>query len=157
MKSRVSAHTHKPNRTPFGAYLQQLRAERGMSLADLAARLAVSPAYLSALETGARGVPNRRFLHQICQIFAIIWDEADALNELAKQSNPRPVLDVRGTSASHIRLANILAAKIPLMEEGEVAMWLNQLEKHSLKGRDQDQDPPTIGSQSGRVVAEIDQ
>ena len=116
-----------PQRTPFGERLQELRAQRGMSLAQLAERLAVSPAYLSALETGQRGVPNRRFLHQICQIFAIIWDEADALADLAQHSDPKPSMDVRNKSADHVRLANILRDKIPTLSEQEVAQWLTYL------------------------------
>ena len=117
------------NRTPFGAKLVDLRAERGMKLKDLAAKLNVTPAYLSALETGARGVPNQRFLHQICQIFAIIWDEADELAALAAASDPQPAIDVRGKSRQHIRLANILAARVPVLTEQEVALWIATLEK----------------------------
>ena len=116
-------------RTPFGERLQALRAERGMSLKQLAEKLAVSPAYLSALETGQRGVPNRRFLHQICQIFAIIWDEADTLAALAAQSNPKPMIDMRGKSADHLRLANLLATKIPQMNEEAVVQWLKELRR----------------------------
>lgn len=116
-------------RTPFGQKLAQLRAERGMKLKELAARLNVTPAYLSALETGARGVPNRRFLHQICQIFAIIWDEADALSALAQASNPQPMIEVRGKSADHVRLANMVAGRIPTLTDQEVIAWLKHFEK----------------------------
>ena len=117
-------------RTPYGERLKELRAQRGMSLAQLAERLAVSPAYLSALETGQRGVPNRRFLHQICQIFAIIWDEADALTDLAHHSDPRPSMDVRDKSANHVRLANMLRDKIPGLSDEEVAQWLAYLSQN---------------------------
>ena len=115
-------------RTPFGQRLLALRAERGMSLKDLAAKLAVTPAYLSALESGQRGVPNRRFLHKICQIFAIIWDEADELAALAQSSNPRPQIDVRGTSSDHIRLANLLAQRVPTLKPEQVTQWLHVLD-----------------------------
>lgn len=113
--------------TPFGERLKALRAERGMSQKDLAAKLAVTPAYLSALENGQRGVPNRRFLHKICQIFAIIWDEADELAALAQASDPKPRIDVRGKSADHIRLANLLAGHVPALSEAEVTRWLKFL------------------------------
>ena len=59
-------------RTPFGQRLRQLRAERGMSLSSLATRLEVTSAYLSALETGARGVPNRR-LYQRQKKLTLFW------------------------------------------------------------------------------------
>ena len=41
--------------TPFGARLRALRAQRRMTMAQLAATLQVTPAYLSALEHGHRG------------------------------------------------------------------------------------------------------
>ncbi len=115
-------------RTPFGLKLAELRAERGMSLKTLARRLNVTPAYLSALETGARGVASPRLLHQLYQVFAIIWDEADALAALARESNPQPKLDVRGKSADHVRLANVLAAQVPTFSKAQVASWLQKLE-----------------------------
>ena len=117
------------DRTPFGQALVQLRAARGMRLKDLARQLNVTPAYLSALETGRRGVPNRRFLHKICQIFAIIWDEAEALAALAAASDPHPRIDVRGKSGDHVRLANLIAAKVPQLNDQEATAWLQAMEK----------------------------
>ena len=118
-------------RTPFGEELARLRAERGMQLKDLAARLNVTPAYLSALETGQRGVPNRRLQHQICQVFAIIWDEADALADLAANSNPQPQIDVRGCGAGHVHLANALARQVPMLADDQVAALLKSLKEIS--------------------------
>ena len=63
--------------TPFGEKMRKLRAERGLQLKDMAAGLGVSPAYLSALEHGKRGRPNRRFVHRICQFLGVIWDDAE--------------------------------------------------------------------------------
>ena len=102
-----------------------------MQLKDLATRLNVTPAYLSALETGQRGVPNRRFLHQICQVFAIIWDEADALADLAAHSNPQPQIDVRGCSPSHVHLANALARQVPSLAEDQAEALLKTLKEIS--------------------------
>ena len=102
-----------------------------MQLKELAERLNVTPAYLSALETGARGLPNRRFLHQICQIFAIIWDEAEALEALARASNPQPAIDVRGKPAALVRLANDLACLVPALSAEEAEEWRRWLQKSS--------------------------
>ena len=38
--------------TPFGVKLRQIRAERGITLKQMAESLGVSPAYLSSLEHG---------------------------------------------------------------------------------------------------------
>uniref|UniRef100_UPI00146FE038 helix-turn-helix domain-containing protein n=1 Tax=Escherichia coli TaxID=562 RepID=UPI00146FE038 len=48
--------------TPFGRKLRELRAERGITLKDMAAALRVTPAYLSALEHGKRGRPSWRLV-----------------------------------------------------------------------------------------------
>mgnify|MGYP003951337797 CR=1 FL=1 len=111
--------------TPFGAEMRRLRAFRGITLQKMAKDLGVSSAYLSALEHGHRGRPNRRFLHRVCQYFAIIWDEAEALERLAQLSNPKPVLDSSGLSENHFRLANELAETFRDFDE-------EQLERLSL-------------------------
>ncbi len=98
--------------TPFGEKMRDLRAARGLALKDMAAGLGVSPAYLSALEHGQRGRPNRRFVHRVCQYLGIIWDEAEALQRLADLSHPRVVVDTTGLSADATEFANRLAEKI---------------------------------------------
>ena len=65
--------------TPFGARLRALRADRGVTLKELAEGLQVSAAYLSALEHGKRGAPSAGLVHQVNEYFGLIWDEADEL------------------------------------------------------------------------------
>ena len=113
--------------TPFGERLRALRAERGISLQDMAVGLGVSSAYLSALEHGHRGKPNRRFVHQVCQFLGIIWDDAEALQRLADLSHPRAVVDTAGLSPRKTEFANRLAERIEDLPEERVADWLAQL------------------------------
>lgn len=98
--------------TPFGARLRALRAERGLTLNDLAARLTVSPAYLSALEHGHRGRPQPGLVMQICGALDLIWDEAESLKALAAISDPRVVLHTGGLSPLATELANELGARL---------------------------------------------
>ncbi len=113
--------------TPFGLHLRELRAERGLSLQDMAAGLGVSPAYLSALEHGRRGRPNRRFVHRVCQFFGIIWDEAEQLQRLADISHPRVVVDTAGLSPAKTELANRLAETIAELPQERVETILSLL------------------------------
>ena len=113
--------------TPFGQRLRALRAERGIAMKDMAKALGVSPAYLSALEHGHRGRPNRRFVHQVCQFFGIIWDEAEALQVLADRSHPRVTVDTAGLSPEATEFANLLAEKISKMPSERLAEWLEDL------------------------------
>ena len=98
--------------TPFGARLRQLRRDRGVTLKEMAAALAVSPAYLSALEHGKRGVPTWYMVHRIIAYFNVIWDEAEELQRLAEISDPRVVVDTAGLEPEATELANLLAQRV---------------------------------------------
>ncbi|HYZ62641.1 MAG TPA: helix-turn-helix domain-containing protein [Acetobacteraceae bacterium] len=107
--------------TPFGARVRTLRGQRGMTLAELAEYLRVSPAYLSALEHGHRGAPSSGLVHQVCEVFGLIWDEADELARLARISHPRVTVDTAGLSPEQTALANRLAQTIHRLSPATVA------------------------------------
>ncbi len=113
--------------TPFGKKLRALRRERGITAKQMAADVGVSPAYLSALEHGKRGRPNRRFVHQVCQYLGIIWDEAEALQGLADLSHPRVTVDTAGLTPAATELANRLSREIHDLQEATIARLLRQL------------------------------
>jgi transcriptional regulator with XRE-family HTH domain len=113
--------------TPFGARLRELRAARGQTLKDMAAALGVSPAYLSALEHGKRGLPTWLLLQRIISHFNIIWDEAEDLQRLAALSDPRIVVDTAGLSPEATELANRLAREIGTLPEREIKVLLSRL------------------------------
>ena len=69
--------------TPFGEKVRELRAVRGTTLAEMADVRGVSTAYLSALEHGKRGTPRAVFLELVNAYFALDWDEAEELRQLA--------------------------------------------------------------------------
>ncbi len=115
--------------TPFGRRLRVLRAQRGLTLKAMAADLGVSPAYLSALEHGHRGRPNRRFVHRVCQSLNIIWDEAEELQRLADLSHPRTTVDTAGLSPEATELANRLAEQIHRLPQEVVERMLAELRR----------------------------
>jgi len=107
--------------TPFGARLRALRAAHGMTLKQLAARLQVSAAYISALEHGKRGAPSSGLVHQVCDVFDLIWDEAEELAGLARLSHPRVVVNTAGLTPEQTALANRLAQTIRRLPPETVA------------------------------------
>jgi transcriptional regulator with XRE-family HTH domain len=113
--------------TPFGEKMRDLRAARGLAAKDMAAGLGVSPAYLSALEHGQRGRPNRRFVHRVCQYLGIIWDEAEELQRLADLSHPRVTVDTSGLSAQATEFANRLAEKIEDLPEEAIERMMAEV------------------------------
>lgn len=107
--------------TPFGAKVRAMRTERGIAQKEMAAALGVSPAYLSALEHGRRGVPNWAMVQKIIGYFNVIWDEAGELEALAATSDPRVTVDTAGLSPAATTLANRLAAQIGTLGEEDIA------------------------------------
>ncbi len=107
--------------TPFGARLRALRADRGVTLKELAETLQVSAAYLSALEHGKRGAPSAGLVHQVNEYFGLIWDEADDLSRLARLSNPRVTVNTAGLSPEQTALANRIAQMIHRLPPESVA------------------------------------
>ena len=75
-------------RRELGARLRALRTAAGMTVDDVAARMEVSPAKISRLETGARGVSvaDVRFL---CELFEVSTEERDRLLNLTRESRRR--------------------------------------------------------------------
>jgi transcriptional regulator with XRE-family HTH domain len=113
--------------TPFGERLRALRQERGVRLKDLAEALGVSEAYLSALETGRRSRPTPARVDQICAYFGTIWDEAEALKDLARLSQPRITIDTTGLSPEATHLANRLAQRIRRLDRETLKKLLKEV------------------------------
>lgn len=116
--------------TPFGRRVRELREKKGASLQEMAAALDVSPSYLSALEHGRRGRPGRTRVHQICQYFNIVWDEADELQRLARLSHPRVTVDTSGLTPEATELANLLAQDIRKLPDAKVKALLAVLREN---------------------------
>jgi transcriptional regulator with XRE-family HTH domain len=106
--------------TPFGERIRALRLERGVSQKDMAAAVGVSPAYLSALEHGRRGVPSWTLIQKMIGYFNIIWDEAEELQLLAETSYPRVRIDTSGLSPAATALANLLAENIGRLDDAAI-------------------------------------
>jgi transcriptional regulator with XRE-family HTH domain len=117
--------------TPFGERLRVLRKERGVTLTQLAEALQVSAAYLSALEHGNRGAPSAGLVHQVNEYFGLIWDEAEAMAQLARVSNPRVTVHTAGLGPDRTALANRLALSIHRLSPQAVAALHAVLDAHS--------------------------
>ena len=115
--------------TPFGERMRKLRAERKVTLKEMASEIGVSSAYLSALEHGKRGRPGWHLLQRIISYFNIIWDEAEDVVRLARLSHPRVVIDTSGLEPSATELANRLADDISTLDQKELAEMLSVLNR----------------------------
>lgn len=121
--------------TPFGDRMRKLRAERGITLKDMADGIGVSSAYLSALEHGKRGRPGWHLIQRILTFFNIIWDDAEEVVRLARISHPRITIDTSGLSPKATELANRLADDIGRLDPSTLEDILNVLERKRQKPR----------------------
>lgn len=119
--------------TPFGERMRKLRAERHVTMKEMAEAIGVSSAYLSALEHGKRGRPGWHLLQRIISFFNIIWDEAEDVVRLARISHPRVVIDTPGLAPQATELANRLADDISELDHKELAEMLAVLNRKKQK------------------------
>ena len=113
--------------TPFGARLRKLRLERGLTQAEMAKAVQVSPAYLSALEHGKRGRPSWHLIQAIIAHLNIIWDEAEELIRLSRLSHPKVTIDTSGLSPLATQFANELSIRIGKLDDVKLASLLERL------------------------------
>jgi transcriptional regulator with XRE-family HTH domain len=115
--------------TPFGARVRAMRAEKGVSLKQMADALGVSAAYLSALEHGHRGKPSWTFVQRVIAYFNIIWDDAEEMERLAQISDPRVIVRTAGLSPQATELANRLAEVVDRLDAEHIETLLRQLDE----------------------------
>ncbi len=113
--------------TPFGEKIRKLRADRSITLKQMASGIGVSSAYLSALEHGKRGRPGWHLIQKIITYFNIIWDEAEEVTRLARISHPRITIDTSGLNPQATELANRLADDIGKLEPQTLSELLSLL------------------------------
>lgn len=113
--------------TPFGVRIRDLREKKNVSQKEMAAALGVSPAYLSALEHGRRGTPSWPLLQKMLGYFNVIWDEAEELSRLARESDPRVTVDTSGLSPKATELANLLSERIATLNEAQLEALCAQI------------------------------
>lgn len=119
--------------TPFGDRMRKLRAERGVTLKEMAEAIGVSSAYLSALEHGKRGRPGWHLIQRILTFFNIIWDDAEEVVRLARISHPRITIDTSGLNPRATELANRLADEIGRLDGASLEEILAVLERKKQK------------------------
>jgi transcriptional regulator with XRE-family HTH domain len=113
--------------------MRKLRAERGVTLKDMADAIGVSSAYLSALEHGKRGRPGWHLIQRIIAYFNIIWDEAEEVVRLARISHPRVTIDTAGLSPKATEVSNRLADEIGKLDATVLDEILALVERRKIK------------------------
>lgn len=75
----------------FGGFVRQRRVALGISLRGLAARLGLSPVYMSNIETDRRAAPTREYLDKLAAELGLGKEETERLLDLAAKSKTRSI------------------------------------------------------------------
>ena len=75
----------------FGSVVREHRMSRGLSLRNLAAKLEISPVYMSNIETDRKPAPTQEKLDKLVEILGLGQYEAEQLLDLAAKSKNRQV------------------------------------------------------------------
>lgn len=94
--------------TDFGRFLRKLRIDSGEILKDMADKLKVSSAYLSAVEMGKRNIPEK-WVSKIAELYNLSIEEKTQLSNAADNSAKSITLHFSNISNSHKETAILFA------------------------------------------------
>ncbi len=112
----------------FGSALKRVRFERDrMTLGELAKKLGLSVAYISALETGRKPVPPD-FVSRLTEQLQLDHATAAELDRLAIETVKEVSISVRTNPDARAReLAVAFARRYEQLESADISALLNQL------------------------------
>ncbi|MBQ6907175.1 MAG: helix-turn-helix transcriptional regulator [Clostridia bacterium] len=94
--------------TDFGRFLRKIRIDYGEILKDMADKLNVSAAYLSAVEMGKRNIPEQ-WVDKISQLYNLSEEEKSNLKNVADSSAKSITLSFENISNSRKETAILFA------------------------------------------------
>jgi transcriptional regulator with XRE-family HTH domain len=96
--------------TQFGKELKKLRIDLGMTLMDMAQQIQVSAAFLSAIETGRKRIPDGT-LDTLANSFPQIAQEREKYEVLINQARKEVSVSLEDVSYEDAYLATALARR----------------------------------------------
>lgn len=103
--------------SPFGKEIRKVRLDKSLILKDMAERLNVSPAFLSAVETGRKTIPAD-FIARIAEAFSLAPDVRSRLESAAALSVKEFRIQVGRNASDDARaVAAMLSRKFPTLTD----------------------------------------
>ncbi|EAB9845812.1 helix-turn-helix domain-containing protein [Salmonella enterica] len=114
--------------TALGRFLRKVRIDKDQILKDMAEKLGVSVAQLSAIELGKRSV-SADFVDNFMNIYADTVISRDDFQCLVDVSQPVHKEDFKNASDKHRELFVTFARKYKELPESEANDWLEKIKK----------------------------
>ena len=114
--------------TEFGKALRRIRLDSNELLKDMADKLGVSSAYLSAVENGKKKA-TQSMLRQIIEIYNLTKNEEEQLQDAFQRSQDEVRLDMSGMTSNRHDLALVFARRISTIDDESIEEILKILNK----------------------------
>lgn len=117
-KSTEWMKERKAMATEFGDKVQKLRQLAGLTLFEVAQKMGMSTAFLSAVENGRKRVPDD-FVKKLSRALPEAAAQVGELESLANQAREQVVLPLPKASRNDADLATVLARKFNTLSEAQ--------------------------------------
>lgn len=116
------------NYTSFGKFIKIFRIKRHEYLKEMAQKLGVSSAFLSAVETGKKRIPED-WIEKIIDLYQLSGSEKDELILSFEETNQSIKIDITDVSLVKMSVAHVFARTFEKMDDREAQVLLDFLEK----------------------------
>lgn len=115
--------------TELARELRKLRIDEGITLMEMAKKLGISSAFLSAVENGKKRIPDR-FLEQLATAYPAVSMNKKRFEVLINSARQEVRMELKGASIKDVELATALARSF-----GELTLKQKQQLLETLKGK----------------------
>lgn len=112
--------------TPFGKKIRKLRIDHVVTMKAMADALGLSSAFLSAVETGRKAIPEN-LIGQVADYFRLDAAGREELRELATQSVTDVKVSLTGANDRSRELAVMFARRFEELDTAEVEKLIQTL------------------------------
>lgn len=110
--------------TSLGVALRKIRLDRQELLREMAAKLNVSSAFLSAVETGKKR-PPANFVKKICEAYGLSDVERNELQQAAEMSLDEVKINLTGVSSAQHQAAISFAKALNGLSDEEISQIMH--------------------------------
>ena len=115
--------------TSAGRFLRKLRIDEGEILRDMATKLGVLPAFLSAVENGKKRVPEA-WTAKLEKLYSLAPEQIAELKDVIAESSDTIELNIRNASKENRQLAVSFARQFDTLDEETAQKLFRILKKH---------------------------